>query len=159
MSHETFPRTVRAGKDKVNNKSALQLMCDETDVAAFVSPPSPSCLLLFSLLLATSLLCVYSCISYILPSWISPPFSLSPFLSVLPQWVPTLADTAARRPRAAWSPTPASCPWPSPLTVPSPEKDSPPTTPSGSPASPLFTKMRVSIWVRDGGGGSGWCGG
>lgn len=38
-SHETFPRTVRAEKDWVNNKSTLQLMSDEADVLLFLHLP------------------------------------------------------------------------------------------------------------------------
>lgn len=70
----------------------------------------------------------------------------SPFSS---QWALTLADTVARRPRAEWSPTRASCPWPSPLTTPSPERDSLPTTPSARGPSPQDTKTRVSSWISE----------
>lgn len=91
------------------------------------------------------------------------PISLHP-PSYLPspslQWVPTLAGTAARRPRAVWSPTPASCPWLSPLTTPSPERDSPPTTPSARGASPRATKTRVRSRSSDEKmRGGGWRGG
>lgn len=70
----------------------------------------------------------------------------SPFSS---QWALTLADTVARRPRAEWSPTRASCPWPSLLTTPSPERDSLPTTPSARGPSPQDTKTRVSSWISE----------
>ncbi len=101
-----------------------------------------------------SLLLVYSSLSHIFSSSFTsillPHTTSSPLHPLfLPQWVPTSAGTVARRPRAVSSPTPASCPWPSPLTAPSPKKDSPPTTPSARGASPRATKMRVSSWRSD----------
>lgn len=134
-------------------------MSDEADVLLFLHLP---CSIPRSLCLFATFQCfpfstppppLSRLMSYLLASPLLPPLSL-------PQWVPTLAGTAARRPRAVWSPTPASCPWLSPPTTPSPERDSPPTTPSARGASPRATKTRVRSRSSDEKmRGGGWRGG
>lgn len=136
QSHETFPRMLRAEKDKVNNINTVRLTSAQADILPFFPPPPP----LLHPRLPLSL-CYFS-----LPP-LSPPRCLPH-----PQWDPTSAATAARRPLAVSSPTLASCPWPSPRTTPSPGRDSPPTTPSARGASPWATRTRVRS-SRQGKGG------